>query len=72
MKLICKLYSRISNAILRQCYRRLYYRLFWHYAKAYITAEETGYLAAEAFFGLLGMSGRNGYLISIRRARGGG
>lgn len=31
--MIRNIYDRISNAILRHRYRRLYCRLFWHYAK---------------------------------------
>ena len=49
-----KIYNRISNAILRHRYRRLYCRLFWHYAEKCTTAEEAGIHAAEAFLWLTG------------------
>lgn len=52
--MIRNIYDRISNAILRHRYRRLYCRLFWHYAERYSTAEEAGFHAAEAFFLLTG------------------
>lgn len=47
--MILKIFNSISNVILRYRYRRLYYRLFWHYAEKYSTAEEAGFHAAEAF-----------------------
>ncbi len=49
-----KVIIRISNAILRWRYRRLYCRLFWYYTKYYSTAEEAGFHAAEGFLWLTG------------------
>lgn len=47
--MIRKLYSRISNRILRWRWRRLYYRLFWYYAQRTHDANEAGYQAKNAF-----------------------
>lgn len=47
--MIRKIYNQISNAILRRRYRRLYCRLFWHYAEKFSTAKEAGFHASEAF-----------------------
>ena len=52
--MIRKIYKSISDALLRRRYRKLYYRLFWHYAKKHSTAEEAGFHAAEAFLWLTG------------------
>lgn len=65
--MIRNIFNRISNALRRQRYQKLYRRLFWHYAEKYSTAHEAGVQAADAFFSSPGMSGRNGYLIPFRR-----
>lgn len=47
--MIRKIYNRISDALLRRRYRKLYKRLFWYYAERCKTADEAGLNAAEAF-----------------------
>lgn len=47
--MIGKLFSSISNRILRWRWRRLYYRLFWYYARKTDSADEAGYQAMQAF-----------------------
>lgn len=52
--MLLKIYNRISNAILRHRYRRLYYSLFWHYAHKSEIASFALQQADEAFFRLTG------------------
>ena len=52
--MIRKLYTRITCAILRQRYRRLYRRLFWHYAFKSETSAIAIQQANEAFEWLTG------------------
>ena len=53
--MIRNLYNRISNAILRYRHRRLYYRLFWHYAPKSETSAIAIEEANEAFEWLTGV-----------------
>lgn len=52
--MIRKIYNRIAKAILRRRYRRLYYRLFWHYAPKSDIADLAIQQANRAFFWLTG------------------
>lgn len=52
--MIRKLYKSISDALLRRRYRKLYHRLFWHYAAKSEIASFAIQQADEAFFKLTG------------------
>lgn len=52
--MIRKFYNRISDAILRWRYRKLYHRLFWKYAAKSEIASFAIQQADEAFFKLTG------------------
>ena len=52
--MICNLFNRISNAILRYRYHRLYCRLFWYYASKSETSAIAIQEANDAFEWLTG------------------